>query len=117
MNSLSAGERVMATVQEWDEGAFQANVNSPAVLVDFFASWCGPCKMMMQLLEKTVAELDDDAVEIAKIDIEKCPELAARFKVHTVPTFVFFKNGEVQETLVGVQSRNSLNEAFRKIME
>jgi len=107
----------MAMIQEWNESEFQANVNSPAVLVDFFAVWCGPCKMMMKLLEKAAADLDEQTVKIAKIDIEKCPELAAQFDVRTVPTFVFFKNGEVQTTLIGVQSLNALNEALRKIME
>ena len=107
----------MAIIQEWLEEDFERSMTEPAVMVDFFATWCGPCKMMMKVLEKIAAPLDDNAIKIAKIDIEKCPELAARFDVRTVPTFVFFKHGKVQNTMVGVISQQALNEAVQLIME
>ncbi len=68
------------------------NQNRP-VLVDFFAEWCGPCRMMSPILKEVKAELNDE-VSILKIDIDKNQNLAAKFQVRGVPTFVLFKDGK-----------------------
>ena len=68
------------------------NQNRP-VLVDFFAEWCGPCRMMSPILREVKAELNDE-VSILKIDIDKNQNLAAKFQVRGVPTFVLFKDGK-----------------------
>lgn len=68
------------------------NQNRP-VLVDFFAEWCGPCKMMSPILKEVKAELNDE-VSILKIDVDKNQNLAAKFQVRGVPTFVLFKEGK-----------------------
>lgn len=68
------------------------NQNRP-VLVDFFAEWCGPCKMMSPILKEVKAELNDE-VSILKIDVDKNQNLAAKFQVRGVPTFVLFKDGK-----------------------
>ena len=68
------------------------NQNRP-VLVDFFAEWCGPCKMMSPILKEVKAELHDE-VSILKIDVDKNQNLAAKFQVRGVPTFVLFKEGK-----------------------
>ncbi len=69
------------------------NISKP-VIIDFFASWCGPCKMLSPVLEK-ISEKLGDSLEIVKIDIDKYPELANKYEIMSVPTLLFFLNGEL----------------------
>ena len=81
------------------------------VLVDFWASWCGPCKMMGPILEQMAAE--DPSLRIAKVDIDEEPELAAQFNIMAVPTFVAIKDGKVLSTAVGGQTPRTLKEMLK----
>ena len=76
-----------------DKNSFQKEVfgSKGVVLVDFFASWCGPCKAMEPVLDELAGEVTN--VNIAKINVEENPELASQFSVFSIPTFVIFKNG------------------------
>ncbi len=74
------------------------------VLVDFWAEWCGPCKMLNPVLETLAAEQGDKAV-IAKVNVDDAPELAERYGITAIPTLIVFKNGEPVKTLRGVQSK------------
>ena len=80
---------------------------SGIVLVDFFATWCGPCKQMVPMLEQLDSKYDD--LTIFKVDIDKSPELSQRFKVGSVPTFKFIKSGRVLKTQVGMMGPNDLD--------
>ena len=82
------------------------------VLIDFFAAWCGPCKMMHPVLESLAASVGEKA-RIIKIDIDKNQQLASIYNVRSVPTLMVFKNGELQWRQSGVQSE----EALRQVLE
>ncbi|AZO04455.1 thioredoxin [Mesorhizobium sp. M2A.F.Ca.ET.037.01.1.1] len=99
----------MATVKV-DNGNFQADVLNAKepVVVDFWAEWCGPCKMIGPSLEEIAKELGSK-VKIAKLNIDENPELAAQFGVRSIPTLMIFKGGEVADMKVGAAPKTALS--------
>ncbi|MGI6255067.1 MAG: thioredoxin [Acutalibacter sp.] len=77
------------------------------VLVDFWASWCGPCKMFSPIVDE-FAEENEGKVKVGKINIDDEPDLAAQFRVMSIPTAMLFENGQVKEAMVGVQPKARL---------
>ncbi len=86
--------------------SFKKIVEEPAVLMDFFATWCGPCKMLHPVLESVSEKVE--GVTVAQCDIDKFPESAAAFKVQSVPTLFFFKNGTPVAATAGFQPEPQL---------
>ncbi len=99
----------MATVKV-DNNNFKADVlqASEPVVVDFWAEWCGPCKMIAPALEEIASELGGK-VKIAKLNIDENPELAAQFGVRSIPTLMIFKAGEVADMKVGAAPKTALS--------
>lgn len=78
------------------------------VLIDFWASWCGPCKMMLPIVEELAEERKD--IKVCKVNVDEEPELAIKYNVMSIPTFMVVKNGEVTTRKVGGQSKDALIE-------
>ncbi|BCM16462.1 thioredoxin [Mesorhizobium sp. J8] len=99
----------MATVKV-DNGNFQADVLNAKepVVVDFWAEWCGPCKMIGPSLEEIAKELGSK-VKVAKLNIDENPELAAQYGVRSIPTLMIFKGGEMTDMKVGAAPKTALS--------
>ena len=82
------------------------------VLVDFWASWCGPCRMFSPIVDE-FAEENEGKVQVGKINVDEEQELAARYGVMSIPTAILFKGGEAVSTLVGVQPKETLEELLK----
>jgi thioredoxin 1 len=88
--------------------------NLPLV-VDFWASWCGPCRMIAPIIEK-MAEKYDGKIVVGKCDVEDNEDLAAEFGIRNIPTILFFKNGIIVDKLVGAQGEAVINEKIQSIL-
>ena len=89
-----------------DTQTFDSLVSGEGVaLVDFFATWCGPCKAMHPVLEEL--DLEED-FKVGQVDIDEYPELVSKYRIMSVPFFIVFKNGEVAGKTIGVQSKEEL---------
>lgn len=88
---------------------FDSLVENGIVLVDFYAEWCGPCKMLGSILEEI------DYMDIIKVDVDKFTELAMKFGVMSVPTLCFYKDGVVMKKEIGYRTPEEIKDVYRKI--
>ena len=93
-----------------DREEFKAAIAEGTVLVDFFATWCGPCKMLGKELEEVENDIN---IDIIKIDIDKYPELAREYKIMSVPTVLLFNNNEVIKQNIGFMDKNKILEFIK----
>ena len=105
---------------QFDEGSFtevlaKAKQEKRMVFMDCYTSWCGPCKMMMPIVEEIATEYAGKLV-VAKVDTASSPGTAARFGIRHIPTILFFKNGEVVEKQVGATPKTALVERIKAIL-
>jgi len=102
----------MANVHELTDATFEEEVlrsNRP-VLVDFWAPWCGPCRMVGPIVEELAAE--NKGFKVAKLNVDDSPNTAAGYGVSSIPTLMIFKDGQVVERFVGVQPKRRLQDAI-----
>ena len=85
------------------------------LVVDFWATWCGPCRMVTPIISE-LAEEYDGRITVGKCDVEECEDLAAEFGIRNIPTILFFKNGEVVNKLIGAQPKAKFDEMFKTLL-
>jgi len=107
-------ENIMAkSVKDLQDSEFAATVASGTVLVDFWAPWCGPCRMQGPILEEVAAAIGDKAV-IAKVNVDSSQETASKYGVQSIPTLIIFTNGKPVKQFVGVQQKDTLIAALEQ---
>ena len=92
------------TDQNFDAEVLKSNV---PVLVDFWAEWCGPCKMMSPIVEEIANDFKGQ-LKVGKLNVDEAQELSAKFNVMSIPTFLLFKNGQPVEQIIGAMSKDQL---------
>ncbi|WP_276353437.1 thioredoxin [Cohnella caldifontis] len=94
---------------------FNQTVSQGVSLLDFWAPWCGPCKMQLPIVEELSEELQGKAT-VAKVNVDEEPELASQFGVMSIPTLILFKDGQPVDKLVGLQSKAALQNKINNLM-
>lgn len=103
------GEAIVVTDANFD----QTLAGYPLVLVDFWAEWCAPCRMIAPILEELAREYEGKLV-VAKLDVDENPKTAMRYRVMSIPTVILFKNGQPVEVLVGAQPKRNFEAKIQK---
>lgn len=105
-------------VVELTKGNFDSEVLAAKVpvLIDFWASWCGPCKMQAPIVD-AVAEAMGEKAKVCKVNVDEQPELAMNYQIASIPTLVFMKYGQFQTRMVGVQDQATIEECLNGLMK
>ncbi|HOD66720.1 MAG TPA: thioredoxin [candidate division Zixibacteria bacterium] len=103
---------ITVTDDSFEQEVIQAD---KPVIVDFWATWCGPCKMIAPILEEVAREYAD-RVKVAKIDVDSNTEVARKFGIMSIPSLIFFKNGEELDRVVGAIPKSQLTQRLEKVL-
>ena len=102
-------------LKELNAETFAEQIKSGVTLVDFWAPWCGPCRMQTPILEQLAPRVAGKAV-IAKLNVDEAPETAAQYGIRSIPTLILFKDGRVVQQFVGVQQATKLEAAIQSAL-
>lgn len=99
-----------------NEEELNSVIETGVTLVDFYANWCGPCKMLAPFIEE-IAEEYEGKINVCKIDVDEAEALAAKYEVRSIPTLAYFKDGKLKDVTVGFQSKNLIVDNIEKYMQ
>lgn len=99
-------------VREINTEEFREVIKDGKVVVDFFATWCGPCKMLSPVMDNISNDLQD--IKFFKVDVDKNEDIAREYGIMSIPTIIIFNNGEIVNTLVGLRSKDELLEVIKE---
>ena len=107
----------MSDVLQVTDGTFEEEIikSELPVMVDFWAEWCGPCKIVGPTVEELAKDYEG-RIKIAKMDVDSNRETPTRFGIRNIPTLILFKNGEVIQTIVGAHPKSHLDEELKKLL-
>lgn len=99
-----------------DEFKKKIDAKETVFVVDFFATWCGPCQMMNPIIDEVEKDFEDKKVEFIKVDIDTAPDIASEYAVMSVPTFLIIKDGKVAGQFVGAIPKNTLVDKINEVL-
>ena len=99
--------------KEFNESNFDSSIKSGIAVVDFWAPWCGPCKMMTPVIEKVANDNPD--LTVGKVNVDDCPTIAQKYNILSIPTLSIFKNGEPVGQTIGVVSEKALMDKIKAV--
>ncbi|NQI70597.1 thioredoxin [Streptococcus suis] len=102
-------------VQVITDTNFEVETQEGVVLVDFWAPWCGPCRMQAPILEQLAGEVDEDELRIYKMDVDENPNTARQFGIMSIPTLLFKKDGQVVKQVAGVHTKDQIKAILAEI--
>jgi thioredoxin 1 len=102
-------------IKHFNDDTFDQGVSKGVVLVDFYADWCGPCRMLAPVVEELAKELTGK-ITVAKVDTDQSVHAAAKYEVTSIPTLILFKNGQVVKRVVGLKDLDSLRKMVNEVL-
>lgn len=102
-------------IKHLNDENFNSGISEGVVLVDFYADWCGPCRMLAPIVEELAQEMSGKMI-VAKVDTDQSVNVAAEFEVTSIPTLILFKNGQVVKRVVGLKDLDSLRKMVNEVI-